>query len=163
MGLLKIISKSDADKGYLKNAVDYITRNIETIYYGGVNICPERAYKQMRKVKKYYGKTGGNQLVHFIVCFDEYVRDMGKTVDYARRIAEYYKSKYQIIFGIHSEVRSNNGGGVKSQLHVHFIMNTVSFKDGRMFAEGKGDIYRFAEHIARVTGDRWWRGLYSGE
>ncbi len=163
MGLLKIISKTEADKDYLKNATEYITRNSETIYYGGVNICPERAYKQMRRVKKYYGKTSGNQLIHFIVCFNESVQDIGTAVEYSYRIAEYYKSKYQILFGIHSEVRSNNSGGVKSLIHVHFVVNTVSFKDGRMFAEGKGKIREFAEHISEVTGDERWKAMYSVE
>ena len=160
MGLLKIIIKPEADKDYLKNAVNYIIKNDDTMYYGGINVCPEKAYKQMRAVKKYFGKTSGNQLVHFIVCFSESIYDYNEVKEYAYQIAEYYKSKYQIIFGVHSEVRSNYTGSVKSQFHIHFIMNSVSFKDGKMYAENRKDVYKFVEHIATVTGDTWWRVKY---
>ena len=71
MGFLKLIVKQNAGKEYLRNAVNYITENADACFYSGINICPERAYKQMRKVKKYYGKTSGNQLVHFVLlCLD---------------------------------------------------------------------------------------------
>jgi len=66
----------------------------------------------MRSVKKYFGKTSGNQLVHFVVCFKENICDYNEVVNYAYQIAEYYKSRCQIIFGVHSEVRSNQMGSV---------------------------------------------------
>ncbi len=53
--------------------------------------------------------------------------------------------------------------GVKSLIYVHFVVNMVSFKDGRMFAEGKGKIKEFAEYISEVTGDERWKAMYSVE
>ena len=40
MNVLKIITKPNADKGYLKNAIDYVMKD-HGVYYGGFNICPE--------------------------------------------------------------------------------------------------------------------------
>lgn len=50
MGFLKLIVKHNVGKEYLRNAVNYITENADACFYSGINICPERAYKQMRKV-----------------------------------------------------------------------------------------------------------------
>ena len=105
MGFLKLIVKQNAGKEYLRNAVNYITENADACCYSGINICPERVYKQMRKVKKYYGKTSGNQLVHFVVCFNNEVVDLATAEKYTRKIAEYYKSRYQILYAIHHELR----------------------------------------------------------
>jgi len=160
MGFLKLIVKQNAGKDYLKNAVNYITENADACCYSGINICPERAYKQMRKVKKYYGKTSGNQLVHFVVCFNNEVNDIAMAEKYARKIAEYYKSRYQILYAIHQELRYTKSGYGKSWFHVHIIMNSVSFVDGKMFADNKKDIVRFINHISKVTGDERWNLRY---
>lgn len=157
MGFLKLIMKQNAGKEYLRNAVNYITENADACFYIGINICPERAYRQMRKVKKYYGKTSGNQLVHFVVCFNNEVDNLATAEKYAYKIAEYYKSRYQILYAIHNELRLTNSGYAKSFFHVHIVMNSVSFADGKMFADNKKDIGRFMEHISEVTGDEWWR------
>ena len=131
-----MIVKKNANREYLKNTVNYIA-NKESVFYSGINICPERAYKQMRKVKKYYGKTSGNQLVHFVVCFNNDVDDLATAERYARKIAEYYKSRYQILYAIHQELRYTKSGYGKSWFHVHIVMNSVSFVDGKMFADNK--------------------------
>lgn len=157
MGLLKRIVKNDAGKEYLKNAVNYIVDNTDACFYSGINICPERAYKQMRSVKKYFVKTSGNQLVHFVVCFNKDVIQLSTAVEYARKIAEYYKSRYQILYAVHQELRCAESGYGKSLYHVHIVMNSVSFVDGKMFADNKKDIGRFMKHILKVTGDEWWR------
>lgn len=163
MGFLKLIVKQNAGKEYLRNAVNYITENADACCYSGINICPERAYKQMRKVKKYYGKTSGNQLVHFVVCFNNEVVDLATAEKYTRKIAEYYKSRYQILYAIHHELRLIKSGYSKSWFHVHIVMNSVSFVDGKMFADNKKDIGRFMEYISEVTGDDWWRLGYETE
>lgn len=163
MGFLKLIVKQNVGKEYLRNAVNYIAENADACCYGGINICPERAYKQMRKVKKYYGKTSGNQLVHFVVCFNNEVNEIAIAKKYARKIAEYYKSRYQILYAIHHELRFAKSVYAKSWFHVHIVMNSLSFIDGKMFADNKKDIGRFMEHISDVTGDEWWRLGYETE
>ena len=156
-----MIIKQDTGKEYLKNAVNYIVDNPVACFYSGINVCPEKAYKQMRNIKKYFGKTSGNQLVHFVVCFNNEVDDLTTAEKYARKIAEYYKSRYQILYAIHQELRLTNSGYAKSWFHIHIVMNSVSFVDGKMFADNKKDIGRFMEYILKVTGDEWWSLLYS--
>ena len=160
MGFLKLIVKQNAGKEYLRNAVNYITENADACFYSGINICPEKAYMQMRNVKKYFGKTSGKQLVHFVVCFNNEVDDITTAKRYARKIVEYYKSRYQILYAIHQELRHTKSGYAKSWFHVHIVINSVSFVDGKMFADNKKDIGRFMEYISKVVGDEWWRIYY---
>ena len=46
---------------------------------------------------------------------------------------------------------------------VHMILNSVSFTDGKMFAEGKGEFAKFAEYIGKITRSRKCRVVYGGE
>ena len=63
-------------------------------------------------------------------------------------------SQFMIDCALHNE---------KSWFHVHIVMNSVSFVDGKMFADNKKDIGKFMEHISEVTGDDWWRLGYETE
>ena len=47
--------------------------------------------------------------------------------------------------------------------HVHFIMNSVSYIDGKMFSGNCTEIYAFLEHIKRVTGDKSWTMEYDSD
>ena len=60
-------------------------------------------------------------------------------------------------------MRFAKSGYAKSWFHVHIVMNSVSFIDGKMFADNKKDIGRFMEYISDVTGDEWWRLGYETE
>lgn len=57
---------------------------------------------------------------------------------------------------IHKESRSNKYGGCSSVYHAHFIMNSVSYIDGKIFGGSNSEIYAFLDHIKRVTGDNSW-------
>lgn len=173
MGLIKIITKSSADNSYLNNCFRYINdvyyenMNNHTLsgYYDGFNINPYDAYNQMMTIKQYFGKTSGNQLIHIIVSFNSKVFYPDLAMALSRNIAKYYADRYQIIYGIHADTRHSNKNPKKvvSYYHTHLIINSVSFIDGRMFAESKGDISNFVEHIKHITNDNYWNIYYQNE
>ncbi len=156
MGILKVIRKPEADAAYLQHAVDYLI-NGHSLLYGGFNVCPERAYEQMQSVKAYYGKTDANQLVHFVISFNSRVWKIGYAEKLARKIAKYYADRYQILYAVHGEVRMNQRGEAANMLHVHMLVNTVDFVDGRVLADDEEAYRKFAEHVAKMTGDRHWK------
>ncbi|MBR6617249.1 MAG: relaxase/mobilization nuclease domain-containing protein [Oscillospiraceae bacterium] len=156
MGILKIITKPDADGMYLENVVNYIVHG-HSIITGGFNICPECALEQMQIVKNYYGKTGGNGLVHFIVSFNRNVYSIMYAEKSARKIAKYYADRYQILYAVHAEPRTNSRGEVVNLLHVHLLMNSVSFVDGSEYQDNIKEAKKFAKHIAEMTGDSRWK------
>lgn len=161
MGVLKIITDSEADNSYLLNCVNYVTGGHTVANcFGGMNICPQQAYMQMMAVKEYYGKTSGNQLVHFIISLDKKVFDSEIALNIAYDAAKYYSSRYQIVFGVHRDSRTRRNGRSSSYLHIHMIMNSVSFVDGKKYAENKGANYDFVDHLKRVTNDNNWKVVY---
>lgn len=151
MNVLKIITKPNADKGYLKNAIDYVMKD-HSVYYGGFNICPECALEQMKIVKNYYGKTCGNQLVHFVISFDRDVYTAAYADKLARKIAKYYADRYQLVYAVHTKERTNDDGYEKNIQHVHMVMNSVSFMDGSEYPDNGKEGKKFAKHIEKVTG-----------
>lgn len=60
----------------------------------------------------------------------------------AGEIARYYSDKYQIFYAVHEDT---------DNVHIHFGMNTVSYVDGSMYAEGYGDYYRLVAHIENIV------------
>lgn len=161
MGVLKIITKAEADTAYLLNCFNYVIGG-HTVpgCVGGLNVYPLQAFMQMMTVKRYFGKTSGNQLVHFIISLDKKVFDPEVALHIAYEIAKYYGNRYQILFGVHQALRMNRKGRATSYVHIHMIMNSVSFVDGKMYADSKGDNYTFVEHIKSVTYDYNWRVAY---
>jgi len=156
MNLLKIITKPNADKDYLKNAIHYIVFGHSDMV-GGFNICPECALEQMQIVKKYYGKTEGNQLVHFVISFDRNVYTAAYADKLARKIAKYYADWYQLVYAVHTKERTNDDGYEKNIFHVHMVMNSVSFMDGSEYPDDAEEAKKFAKHIAEVTGISRWK------
>lgn len=152
MDMLKVIQNTDSSENYLYNAISYIINKMEAVCYDGYHVDSNNAYEQMMLVKRYFSKTSGNQLMHFIVSFDvRSVQDANTALHYGYRIAQYFGNRFQIVFSVH-EKNSYYDGRIKSMYHVHMILNSVSFTDGKMFAE----------YIGKVTRSRKCRVIYGG-
>ena len=159
MGVLKIIRHTDANPQYLCNAINYILHgHTDPDNIGSPNTCIYDIYDQMYAVKKYYGKTGGNPLFHFVVIYDARTAyDVNRAKYLTARIADYFAERYQIIWCVHEKALSKRYGKISSLYHAHFVMNSVSFVDGKMYSNDRAEIYyRLLEYIKSVTGDRTW-------
>ena len=68
----------------------------------------------MYNVKEYYGKTGDNPVMHFVVSYDHSTVTEAQTAcEYTDKIADYFKDRYQMITAVHQEDQG-----------IHFIMLT---------------------------------------
>lgn len=74
----------------------------------------------------------------------------------SRSIASYFSDKFQIVWCIHKKPYSKKYGGCASVYHAHFVMNSVSYINGKMFGGSNSEIYAFLDHIKKVTGDKSW-------
>lgn len=162
MGILKVIQNTNSSDDYLYNSINYIENKSDTVGIGGYRTDPYYAYQQMMTVKNYFAKTSGNQLMHFVVSFNKRVADIETALDYAYKIAMYYGNRFQTVFAVH-EKDGFYKGKIKSYYHVHFILNSVSYVDGRMFAQSKGELYHFMKHIEKVTRDSNFKIIYGSE
>lgn len=157
MGIFKIIRHTDDGLDYMHNALNYVYgghTDIDKRYSPNVDIYS--AYEQFYLVKKYFGKTSGNPVFHFIVSYSSkstWGDDYERAEYFSHCLASYFSDKYQIVYGIHRKPCSKEYGGCASFYHAHFVMNSVCYVDGKMFSGNHSEIYGFLEHIKRVTRD----------
>lgn len=109
-------------------------------YYGGYNVVLSRADEEIVLVKQYFQKTDKRLMRHFTVSFDDETSAYDAWI-LSWRIAAYYADRYQIVFGVHEDT---------DNLHIHFVMNTVSFVDGLKYSGGTGDLFRFTNYVNKA-------------
>ena len=150
MVIVKIKRDISGENRYLKNAVRYVhdKKGVPPIFLSGNGVdytSAQKAFDQMYAVKQYFGKTSGNPLVHFMICFDKSVT----TADIATRLswsaAAYFMHDYQYIVCKHFRDHDFN------HYHCHIVLNSVSFKDGKMIHTGRAELEDYCKYISRIT------------
>lgn len=147
MELVKMIKGDYKNYDAVEKVIRYTTNPEKTEGYIGAcgmdPFDPEHMIVQMHKVKRAFEKEKGyRQVKHFVVSFP----DSGITKEQALRMAEeiatFYKSRYQICYAVHSNTEN---------LHIHFVMNTVSYIDGRLYSEGIMELIQLKQHVNQVV------------
>ena len=119
----------------LCDALDYAADGEKTekgCYVTGVNCFAESAYEQMCLTKRRYGKNGGVLAYHAYQSFPpgevapEQCHQIG--VELARRI---WGNRFEVLVATHLNTNC---------CHNHFVLNSVSFADGKKF-EGNRHAY----------------------
>lgn len=131
----------------LCTALRYVKNDDKTdkqIYVGGINCSKQNAYAEMVAVQKRFGNHGSIVAYHGIQSFaqgevtpDE-AFEIGKET--ARRM---WGDKYQVLVTVH--LNTDN-------VHCHFVVNPVSFKDGKKFKNKIGDhmeLRKISDEICR--------------
>ena len=80
-------------------------------------------------VKEAYHKKSGVQLKHFFITFHD--REMlyvgfEDILQLGFEVGKYF-GEYQMVYGIHLD---------SNHVHLHFVMNTTSFRDGHKYSDG---------------------------
>jgi len=148
--VVKIISGDYTNKTVIQNEIQYITNPNKTVgLIGGLGVTPfdpEKMIEQMICVKKGFDKyeSGYRQIRHIVVSFHKKWNVTPQSAwAIAYEIAWYYAGKYQICFGIHQNT---------DNLHIHFIQNTVSYIDGKLFSGGPLEFNKFQQYVNQVFG-----------
>lgn len=147
MVVIKVKRDTCGGEKYLKNAVNYVGdgRAVEVRGYGVDLYNINNTYDQMMAVKKYFGKTSDNPLMHFVISYDNTVTDRETASFMTEQIAENLVDKYQLITGIHED---NQGG---SLYHAHMIMNSVNYHNGKLYNSCPEEIAKLRDHVIDVT------------
>lgn len=115
------------------NVLSYTTRDEKVAYITGVNCLPENAKEQMQMTKEAWNKTGGRLAYHGYQSFlpgettPEQAHAIG--VELARRM---WGDRFQVVVATHID---------QEHLHNHFVVNSVSFMDGKKYVHTKKDYY----------------------
>ena len=131
----------------LKNVISYAAGNSKTVsseekayLVTGVNCSADSACEQMSAVKEHFGKPSGNVAYHAYQSFKpgeispEECHQIG--LELAKKL---WGDRYQVLVATHLD---------KEHLHNHFIINSVSFIDGKKFNDN-----RAAYRMLRETSD----------
>ena len=140
---MKPISVRKGDIGGLRAVIEYVkddskTQNGELVY--GWNCHKGREFQDILLTKKLYGKTSGRQYAHFIQSFHE--RD-NLTPEMAYQIGREYIAgnekwrDFQILMAVHTN---------EEHLHIHYIINSVSSRNGSKWQCSIQDLKRLREH-----------------
>lgn len=134
----------------LTQVLDYAENADKTdrfCYVTGINCIPETAAQQMTMTKLRFGKTGGNVAFHAYQSFrpGEVTADQCHQigVELARKL---WGDRFEIVVATHL----NTGC-----LHNHFVLNSVSFTDGKRYNDCKAtyrEFRRLSDVICREHG-----------
>ena len=137
MPVLIMMNKPYNDGEALETVVHYVLR-AGSGYCGGYGVDLNYPVQQMQQVKDLWGKDHGRRVRHFILSFK---RSESIGYDQAMKlgfeICRYY-ADYQSVYGLHYDT---------GHLHLHFAVNTVSYRDGKMYAGGVSDWYSLRGYI----------------
>ena len=142
------------DRRYLDDdlyaALSYAENDNKTdrkMYVGGINCSKQSAYSEMIAVQRRFGLRGKVVGYHGIQSFKtgevtpEQAFEIGKAT--ARQM---WGDRYQVLVTVH--LNTNN-------VHCHFVVNPVSFKDGTKFQNKIGDhkeLRKVSDEICREHG-----------
>ena len=105
----------------------------------GINCNPSTARDQFITTKEYFGKTDGVQAYHGYMSFKEQdiTPELAQQVgmEFAKRM---WGNRFQVVVTCHLNTH---------HLHCHFVINSVSFVDGKRLVDNEKRWYYF-RHVA---------------
>lgn len=128
-------SDLDAVLAYAANP----SKTEHTCYVTGLNCEPETAVEEMRATKQQYFKTDG--IIAFHACQSFAPGEVTPETAHAMgvKLAEkLWGDRFEVIIATHLD---------RAHLHNHFVINSVSFKDGRRYYDNKAT-YRLMQETS---------------
>lgn len=127
----------------IKTAINYAAKDAkkekdETLFCG-INCADNPAFAtyQMAKTKELYNKTDGRQYKHYVLSFADNEINVNNAKSYAKELAQQcFGERFEVAVGLHV----NSAGG---KIHAHFVVNSVSFVDGKKLHLSKKDLENF--------------------
>lgn len=128
------------DKEDLKDVLDYATRLSKTeqkLFVNALNCTPASAYEQMQETKKEYGKKNGILAFHGYQSFapGEVTPEVAHEI--GMKLAEQmWGDSFEVVVATHLDTDC---------CHNHFVLNSVSFVDGKKYNSCKANNRRMRE------------------
>lgn len=146
-------TKTEAKDGIvaeLEDVLDYVSNGEKTnqkYYVTGINCDPDSATESFRKTKIAFGKPDGVLAFHAIQSFKPSEVNAALTHQIGVELAaKMWGDKFEVVVCTHLD---------KDHPHNHFVVNSVSWTDGRKFDNSRKDYQRFSslsDDLARQYG-----------
>lgn len=135
MATVIFIKESKQTPSAMRGCIHYCVQEKKTVdsdgrqYVGGVNCLGQHAYEEFMATKNLYGKACGTYFYQYVQSF---LPGEIQSYEEAHRIGLEFAGKsfpgYEVLVATHLD--AHDDGGVQ-RVHNHFIVNSVSFEDGR--------------------------------
>ena len=135
MATVIFIKESKQTPSAMRGCISYCVQEKKTVdengrqYVGGVNCLGQHAYEEFMATKNLYGKACGTYFYQYVQSF---LPGEIQSYEEAHRIGLEFAGKsfpgYEVLVATHLD--AHDDGGVQ-RVHNHFIVNSVSFEDGR--------------------------------
>ena len=131
MAIFKVVNRRNGKRkrSHLKGVIKYVMKTEKTeekLIYGQY-LEPERAYQMMMETKNLFNKTKGMDYFHFVLSYPPNEKiTPEQALEQAKEFLESTKKfrGYETVVAVHRD---------KKHIHVHFIVNSVNFINGRKF------------------------------
>lgn len=128
------------DKEDLKDVLDYATKSSKTekkLFVNALNCNPASAYEQMQETKKEYGKKNGILAFHGYQSFAPGEVTPEVAYEIGMKFAEQmWGDSFEVVVATHLDTDC---------CHNHFVLNSVSFVDGKKYNSCKANNRRMRE------------------
>lgn len=143
MAILKIISHGKTNKAkmqLLKYVLNPKKTKEELCYVSGDYqmdcITAKNVYHEFRRIRELFGKentTNSRTYTHGTIAFSQGEISPDKVRDFVSEFVEKVYPKHQVLVAVHTDT---------NHPHAHFLIEPVSFVDGRMLHTSKKDLER---------------------
>lgn len=126
-----LIRNQYPDAAALHRVLDYVCRSG---MIGGYAVDPVYAFREFMLVKSAYQNIDGRQLLHFIVSFsttEAYRLSADDMLALGYDICHLFPG-HQVVYALHMD---------SAHCHLHFVVNSVSFEDGKKHFSGFHDLF----------------------
>ena len=135
MATVIFIKESKQTPSAMRGCINYCVQEKKTVdengrqYVGGVNCLGRHAYEEFMATKNLYGKACGTYFYQYVQSF---LPGEIQSYEEAHRIGLEFAGKsfpgYEVLVATHLDAQDDSG---VQRVHNHFIVNLVSFEDGR--------------------------------
>lgn len=144
MAILKHISGDNTPRCYIGKILHYIRESYKTYdgqLCGTRGCCNDDPARDFYSLKKAFHKMDGKQGEHFVLSLETNNKaDYKECMTVGYEIADYF-SDFQIAFAVHKDTNNR---------HIHFVVNSVSYKDGHKFSQGPGELIEFKTYCNEI-------------
>ena len=129
----------------LRDVLEYTQQDAKTemqFFVSGINCDPITACEQMQRTKRRFQKTGGILAFHGYQAFapGEVTPETAHTI--GLKLAEaLWGDRFEVVVSTHLD---------KHHLHNHFVLNSVSFIDGKRYYDNKASYARIRQESDRL-------------
>lgn len=145
MSIVKIVNGRNNSHEFMVEKINYLCDDTKTdrgklIETRGCS--KNHVHRDMMSVKKAYHKPDGKQGEHIVLSItpDLPGNSDEKYLKIGREIADFF-TDYQSLITVHKDTKLR---------HVHILLNSVSFKDGKKFSQGPKELNDFRLKCNRV-------------